>query len=77
MNNITVAMNKKGNYSIKVWGLDASPSFILVDSNEGYWTAYNSLAVSVLRAKTKSDILDILRSASDSDLNHYNYQDTI
>ena len=76
-NNITVAMNKKGNYSIKVWGLEASPSFIVVDSQEGYWTAYNSLAVSVLRAKTKSDILDIFRSASDSDLNQYNYQEQV
>ena len=77
MNNITTAMNKKGNYSIKVWGLNHTPSFVVVDSNEGYWTAYNSLAVSVLRAKTKSDILDILRSASDSDLNEYNYQEQV
>lgn len=77
MNNITVAMNKKGNYSIKVWGLHETPSFIVVDSNEGFWTAYNSLGVSVLKAKTKSDILDVFRSANDDDLNLYNHQEQV
>ena len=76
MNSLAIQMIKKGNYKIDVYSPDRM-SFIVVDSNEGYWTAFNSIGVSVLRAKTKSDIADTLRSASPNDLHLYNNQETI
>ena len=74
-NNITSARLKQGTYAIKVWGLNITPSFIVVNSHEGFWTVYNSLGVSVIRAKTKNDALEALRTANNDDLTLLNNQE--
>lgn len=76
MNNLAETMIRKGNYYLTVW-VPERMTFIAVDSNEGYWTAFNSLGVSVLRAKSKQDIKNILNNATLEDLQFYNEQATI
>jgi hypothetical protein len=75
-NTLAETMIKKGNYRIDVFAPDRM-TFIVVDSNEGFWTAFNSLGVSVLRAKAKQDIKQTLSNASQDDLNLYHNQATI
>lgn len=75
-NNLAITMIKKGNYRVDVYSPDRT-TFILVDSLEGFWTAFNSLGVSVLKAKTKSAINDVLKSATLEDLNLYNNQEAV
>jgi len=76
MNNLSVTMIRKGNYYLTVWVPDRM-TFIAVDSNEGFWTAFNSLGVSVLREKTKQDLVNILNNATIEDLNLYNNQEQV
>lgn len=76
MNSLATTMIKKGNYRIDVYAPERI-TFIVVDSQEGYWTTFNTLGVSVLRAKTKSDIADILRNATTEDLNLYNNTEAV
>ena len=71
MNSLATTMIKKGNYKINVYTASINTTFFVVDSKEGFWTAFNTLGVSALRAKTKSDIADIFRTASIEDLELY------
>ena len=70
-------MNKKGNYTINVYTASLNTSFFVIDSNEGYWTAFNTLGVSVIKAKTKNAVADVLRGATIDDLHFYNNQEAI
>ena len=76
MNSLSVTMIRKGNYYLTVWAPERM-TFIAVDSNEGYWTAFNSLGVSVLREKTKQDLVNILNNATIEDLNLFNNQEQV
>jgi hypothetical protein len=73
MNSLAHTMIKKGNYRIDVYSPERM-SFIVVDSNQGYWTAFNTLGVSVVRGETKKAVADILRIATPDELNLFNNQ---
>jgi hypothetical protein len=77
MNSIATTMIKKGNYKINVYTASLNTSFIVIDSNEGYWTAFNSLGVSVIKQSTKQGIVEVLRHAELTDLELYNNQASI
>lgn len=76
MNSIAITMIKKGNYRMDVFAPERM-TFIVVDSQEGYWTAFNSLGVSVLKAKTKSDVQDVLKSFTKEDLTFIHNQEAV
>jgi ASC-1-like (ASCH) protein len=77
MNPIAITMIKKGSYRIQVYLAADTFKFIATDSNEGYWTAFNSLGVSVIKQKTKQAIVDVLEQATIEDLELYNNQESI
>jgi hypothetical protein len=77
MNPIAITMIKKGSYRIQVYLAANMFKFTVTDSNEGYWTAFNSLGVSVIKQKTKQAIVDVLEQATIEDLELYNNQESI
>jgi hypothetical protein len=77
MNAVAETMVKKGSYRIQVYLAANMIKFIVTDSNEGYWTAFNSLGVSVIKQKTKKDIIKVLQQATIEDLELYNNQASI
>lgn len=77
MNAVAETMVKKGSYRIQVYLSANMIKFIVTDSNEGYWTAFNSLGVSVIKQKTKKDIIKVLQQATIEDLELYNNQESI
>jgi hypothetical protein len=77
MNAVAETMVKKGSYRIQVYLSANILKFIVTDSNEGYWTAFNSLGVSVIKQKTKKDIIKVLQQATIEDLELYNNQESI
>lgn len=76
MNSLATTMLRKGNYRINVYTAALNTSFIVVDSKEGYWTAFNTLGSSVIKGKTMEQVKEVLRNATPDDLDLYNNAET-